>query len=82
MKQTLRGWRDLGIRVESTNGGHLKLLLPNGHIVVVSSTPSDHRAIKNMVGDVRRTMRLPAKTAESLMLDKVAVVRDLMKQVA
>jgi len=38
---------------------HLKLLPPfiNGGLVVMSRTPSDHRAIFNMISDVRRCYR-------------------------
>lgn len=45
---------------EIRGGGHqgCKLLLTNGKrgLVVISSTASDHRAIKNMITDIRRSI--------------------------
>jgi hypothetical protein len=37
--------------------GHPKYRLPNGKLVVGSNSPSDHRAGRNFLGDVRRSLR-------------------------
>lgn len=43
-----------GWRVEPTNGKHLRWLSPSGGIVISSSTPSDHRALRNHLSIMRR----------------------------
>lgn len=47
-----RGWG-----VEQTRKGHLKLTHPTGAVVFAASSPSDHRAIKNMEARLRRVER-------------------------
>lgn len=42
-----------GWKVERNKNNHLKFLAPNGNIVFVSSTPSDHRALENIKRDLR-----------------------------
>lgn len=42
-----------GWRVERAKNNHYKFYAPNGNIVIVSSTPSDHRAFKNIERDLR-----------------------------
>ena len=44
---------DQGWKVERAKNNHYKLLAPNGNIVFVSSTPSDHRALQNIERDLR-----------------------------
>jgi hypothetical protein len=56
-KQLESEFRGTGIRVEMTNNGHLCLILPNGHKVHTSGTPSDRRSFLNMRATVRRVMR-------------------------
>jgi hypothetical protein len=47
----------LNVTVEPTNGGHLRLNLPNGAFVFTGSTPSDHRVLKNLHSMVKRQLR-------------------------
>jgi hypothetical protein len=63
-----RTFSSFGIEVTKTNGGHLKLSLPNGRPVFAASTPSDWRAIHNIRRDVRRALR--ASAAEGLSADR------------
>ena len=44
---------DQGWKIERAKNNHIKLLAPNGKIVFVSSTPSDHRALENIKRDLR-----------------------------
>lgn len=44
---------DQGWRVERARNNHYKFYAPNGNIVFVSSTPSDHRALNNIKRDLR-----------------------------
>lgn len=37
-----------GARIERTNSGHFRILLPNGKVVIASSTPSDRHALNNV----------------------------------
>jgi hypothetical protein len=49
------GWAlDHGWIVAVRRGGHLKLTHPCGALVFTGSTPSDHRARKNLLGQLRR----------------------------
>lgn len=44
-----------GFKVLGGGGGrHVQIGCPNGHIITISSTPSDKRAIQNIRGDLRR----------------------------
>jgi hypothetical protein len=43
-----------GCAVDKTTRGHIRVRLPNGGQVVTSGTPSDYRATRNFVGDLRR----------------------------
>ncbi len=45
-------WRLRGANV--TVGRHIKIRFPNGRMVVVSVSPSDHRALMNIKADIRR----------------------------
>lgn len=40
-----------------TKGGHLCLIHTNGARVYAASTPSDHRALRNLEADMRRAVR-------------------------
>jgi hypothetical protein len=44
--------------IEVTSGGHYRLRLPNGGFVVVASTPSCRRYLRNARRDVRRQLQL------------------------
>ncbi|MCP4307767.1 MAG: hypothetical protein GY788_23420 [bacterium] len=48
-----RRLRQMGLTIESQRG-HLKVRCPNGRLVVVPSTPSDTRSIKNTAAHLRR----------------------------
>lgn len=43
-----------GIPVKLSGGGHLKVLIPGGALVVAPSTPGDHRGELNFRAKVRR----------------------------
>jgi len=53
MKSLLELAKDQGWEVERNKNNHIKFLSPNGGIVFVSSTPSDHRALENIKRDLR-----------------------------
>lgn len=38
-------------------GRHLKLRSPKGALVIISRSPSDHRAIRNILSDLRKVER-------------------------
>lgn len=40
-----------------TKNNHLRLRLPCGRFVIAGSTPSDHRALNNIVAKIRRTQQ-------------------------
>lgn len=42
-----------GWTIELSHNNHYKLYAPNGKVVFVSSTPSDHRALQNIKRDLR-----------------------------
>jgi predicted RNA binding protein YcfA (HicA-like mRNA interferase family) len=59
VEQFLRVLRRDGWRVERTNGEHWKLTPPgSGRMVFTGSTPSDHRAIKNLKAECRRAVSM------------------------
>lgn len=43
-----------GYSVELRNNGHYKFTAPTGRFIFTSSTPSDRRAIKNILADLRK----------------------------
>lgn len=46
-----------GFTVEGTGGGHIKVYKPGQRgVVFMSATPSDGRAFKNALGDLRREL--------------------------
>ncbi len=57
IKEILQLCRDQGCTVEITCRGHIKVVPGDKtkQIVVTSGTPSDHRAILNFVGRLRRS---------------------------
>ena len=50
-------------RVETTSGGHLRLRLPNGKSVIVSSTPSCRFWLRHVRADVQRKLKEPSFAA-------------------
>jgi predicted RNA binding protein YcfA (HicA-like mRNA interferase family) len=54
-KAMFRAAQKAGWRVEQQRGGHTKMWCPCGeHLVVTSSTPSEYRALRNLVAQLRR----------------------------
>lgn len=49
-----------GCTVERTRGDHLRISHPSGWFVFTPSTPSDHRALRHVVAEVRRRTRAAA----------------------
>ena len=43
-----------GYSVEVRKGGHYKFTAPTGKFFFTSATPSDHRAIQNILSDMKR----------------------------
>jgi len=55
MKNLVKQAESQGWRVEPTRNGHVRFLAPNGTgIVIFASTPSDHRAFKNGLSEMKR----------------------------
>ena len=53
--QVLKKAKRQGFRIEKTGkGGKLKIYCPDGVMVFASATPSDSRAVRNLVADLRR----------------------------
>lgn len=42
-----------GVHIEPRRNGHMKATLPNGRVVFMSATPSDHRAFAAIRKDFR-----------------------------
>jgi len=58
LKELLRAAEARGWRVDATRrGGHVRLVHPDGGVVVASGTPSDHRALANLRAQLRRVER-------------------------
>lgn len=57
LKELLKRVKADGWLVEKAKNGHYKLTHPCGGLVFVSLSPSDHRALLNIRGDIRREMR-------------------------
>lgn len=54
-KQLLRKLRKLGWQPVRLKGQHYRVVSPDtGQVVVFSSTPGDHRNLKNVRGDLRK----------------------------
>ncbi len=47
--------------ITTTNGGHLRIVLPNGRSVFAAATPSCRRWLRNLHRDVRRAMAATGK---------------------
>ena len=56
LREIERAARAQGFTVGRTNRGHLKFTPadPTKQIVIASGTPSDHRALKNLIAELRR----------------------------
>jgi hypothetical protein len=55
-----------GATVSKTGGGHWRIALPGGGIVVASGTPSDRRALQEIRADLRRAQRRTGNSAARL----------------
>ncbi len=52
--QAARAVENAGWAIGTRASGHLVFSGPRGELVIGSSTPSDHRAMKNLLADLRR----------------------------
>jgi hypothetical protein len=43
--------------IETTGSNHYRVVLPNGHVVIVAGTPSCRRFMRNVITDVRRQLK-------------------------
>jgi predicted RNA binding protein YcfA (HicA-like mRNA interferase family) len=58
LKELLRAAEARGWQLELTRrGGHVRLVHPDGGVVVASGTPSDRRALANLKAMLRRVER-------------------------
>ncbi|MBA3300846.1 MAG: type II toxin-antitoxin system HicA family toxin [Thermoleophilaceae bacterium] len=54
-KEIIKAAKEQGWRVEPTKKGHVKFFAPDDeNIVTAGGTPSDHRAIANLISRLRR----------------------------
>lgn len=53
--------REHGATVAFTNGGHIKVTLPNRRTVIVAFSPSDRRTAMNTRAHIRRALQEPAR---------------------
>lgn len=53
--------------VALTHGGHVKIQV-RGNIIFTSSTPSDHRGLKNLKAHLNRAKKSPKKSATSSLM--------------
>lgn len=54
LRQLLRAIRKDGWNSEVTGGAHVRVTGPDGQVVIVPATPSDHRAYQNARANLRR----------------------------
>lgn len=55
LKEVVAAAERQGWRVEATKKGHLKFFAPDAeNIVTTGGTPSDHRALANLIARLRR----------------------------
>lgn len=54
MRQLLRRIEKQGFTTQNTSGGHLKITSPDGKPIFAASSPSDRRAMKNLIAQLRR----------------------------
>ena len=54
MKAILKAAESNGCTVVATRNGHYKIMVKGGGIVHTSGTPSDHRALRNTIAQIRR----------------------------
>jgi hypothetical protein len=62
VRDLIRAARRAGWRITHTGSGHIKLTppAPKRATVVIASTPSDRRAWRNILADIRKAgLRLP-----------------------
>lgn len=57
LRQVIEYARSLGFTESNTGGDHLKLFKEGCQPVFCSQTPSDHRAVKNIISDIKRSHR-------------------------
>lgn len=54
MGQLITKLEDQGWQASLTSGGHYRLAGPEGQLYFAPATPSDYRAIRNVVAELRR----------------------------
>jgi hypothetical protein len=54
LKQLLARLVKAGWQVRKTKRGHIKAISPQGELVVMGSTPTDYRGLKNALALLRR----------------------------
>jgi predicted RNA binding protein YcfA (HicA-like mRNA interferase family) len=55
LKEVIKEAKRQGWRVTTTKRGHLQFYAPDGeNIVTAAGTPSDHRALANLIARLRR----------------------------
>lgn len=55
LKEIVKAAEEQGWRAKTTKKGHLMLFAPDGiNKVTASGTPSDHRALDNLLSNLRR----------------------------
>ena len=64
VKKLIKQLKQLGWTVE-TGGKHYRASHPMGGFVSLSVSPSDHMAVRNMIGDINRLNK--EKTGEKLL---------------
>jgi hypothetical protein len=68
-----RRMRHLGFTVETTGGGHLRWIAPNGAVTFSGSTPSCCHALGNLRARLRRVIRQGHQQGELLGLDTASI---------
>jgi hypothetical protein len=72
LREIRHEFEPLGVTVSRTNGGHLRLDLPNGKPIFAASTPSDWRAIRQIRSQVRRALLPePREGSQEIVVDAV-----------
>jgi hypothetical protein len=63
LREIRHEFEPLGVKVSHTNGGHLRLDLPNGKPIFTGSTPSDWRVMRKVRSQVRRALEPQSREA-------------------
>ena len=74
LREVLKAAEERGWEHHKTNGGHIRLLHPDGGLVFCSETPSDHRALANTKARIALQERMMAEG------DQKSLAEDAMDQ--